>query len=212
MEIKKQKDIFLQSEGDNWFKRNKETLKKTNLDTDYLFKEILCSSPITGHSLNVLEIGCGNGKRLLGLQQQGYKVIGIDPSKSAIDEAKANGIEAYVGTADTLSFSDEQFDILVFGFCLYLCDRDDLFKIAAEANRVLKKNGSLYILDFYAKNEIINDYHHLEGIKSYKMDYSKLFDWHPGYTLIKQSIGAHPDFKPTDDKNEWISISVLRKL
>ena len=44
------------------------------------------------------------------------------------------------------------------------------------------------------------------------MDYKKLFEWHPSYTLIKQHEGAHADFSPTDEKDEMISVSILRKF
>jgi ubiquinone/menaquinone biosynthesis C-methylase UbiE len=208
----KQKQIFLASEGDRWFLRNKKVLDSTPAEEDLLLKEILDlikSDP--GTSLSLLEIGCGNGKRLAELQKNGFQVTGLDPSKVAIKEASEKGVEAKVGTADELPFPDNKFDILLFGFCLYLCDRDDLFRIASEANRVLKETGYLFILDFYSKNETSNDYHHLAGVKSYKMDYRKLFDWHPSYSLIKQIVGSHYGLKQTDDKNEWISISVLRK-
>lgn len=208
----KQKQIFLTSEGDNWFLRNKKVLDSTPAEEDLLLKEILdLTKSDTAKPLSLLEIGCGNGKRLAELQKKGFLAIGLDPSKAAIKEASEKGVEAKVGTADELPFPDNKFDILVFGFCLYLCDRDDLFRIASEANRVLKESGYLFILDFYSKNETSNDYHHWAGVKSYKMDYRKLFDWHPSYSLIKQMVGSHYGFKQTDDKNEWISISVLRK-
>jgi ubiquinone/menaquinone biosynthesis C-methylase UbiE len=209
---KKQKDLFLEFEANNWFERNKKVLDSIRAEEDLLLKEILdLTKSDTAKPLSLLEIGCGNGKRLAELQKNGFQVIGLDPSKAAIKVASEKGVEAKVGTADELPFPDNNFDILVFGFCLYLCDRDDLFRIASEANRVLKETGYLFILDFYSKNETSNDYHHLAGVKSYKMDYRKLFDWHPSYSLVKQMVGSHYGFKQTDDKNEWISISVLRK-
>ena len=209
----KQKEVFLNEEGDNWYSRNKDYVNQKKMENDFLFKEIITLSPSENQSLKLLEIGCGNGKRLLELKNNNFKVFGIDPSKSAITEAKLNGVDAFVGTADSLPFDDNSFDVLVFGFCLYLCDREDLFKIASEADRVLKNNGYLYIMDFYSKDNFSNNYHHLEGLKSYKMDYSKLFNWHPNYVLIKQILGSHDNISlQTQDKNDWISISVLRKL
>jgi len=213
MKTKKQKDIFLDTEGDNWFLRNRQALEANDAKTDPLLNEILkISPPHKNNKVKIIEVGCGNGKRLKELQTLGYEVSGIDPSKIAVEDALKKGVLARIGTADELPFIDNSFDILVFGFCLYLCDREDLFKIAAEANRVLKSPGNLFILDFYSKNEIANDYHDLDEIKSYKMDYRKLFDWHPNYSLVKQVVGSHHGFQSTDDKNEWISISVLRKF
>jgi SAM-dependent methyltransferase len=97
----KQKQIFLASEGDNWFLRNKKVLDSTPAEEDLLLKEILDliqSDP--AKPLNLLEIGCGNGKRLAELQKNGFQVTGLDPSKVAIKEASEKGVEAKVGTAD----------------------------------------------------------------------------------------------------------------
>jgi ubiquinone/menaquinone biosynthesis C-methylase UbiE len=208
----KQKDVFLNSEGDKWFYRNKESLENNSLENDYLFKEIVSVFPEIETEINILEIGCGNGKRLKELQKRGFTVTGIDPSSAAIEDAKKNGVNALVGTADELKFQKKSFNVIIFGFCLYLCDREDLFQIASEANRVLNDNGHIFILDFYSKREISNNYHHLEGIKSYKMDYRKLFEWHPNYLLIKHNVGSHQGFRPTNDENEWVAISVFQKL
>jgi ubiquinone/menaquinone biosynthesis C-methylase UbiE len=213
MDNKKQKNVFLNIEGDKWFERNKKVLEQRDINEDYLLKQILEFVPNLNNSNSLLEIGCGDGSRLSALKKNKYTVYGIDPSKSAIKDAVSNGVNAFVGTADKLPFEDNKFEIVTFGFCLYLCDREDLFKIAAEADRVLKKGGYLFILDFYSKNPISNDYHHREGLKSYKMDYSKLFEWHPDYVLVKKIIGSHDNIqKQTDNLNDWISISILRKL
>ncbi len=158
-----------------------------------------------------MEIGCGNGARLKQLVNLGFRVSGIDPSASAISEAKLSNVDAYIGTADNLPFKENCFDIVVFGFCLYLCDREDLFLIIAEANRVLKTPGYLLIFDFYSKTEYTNEYHHLKGLKSFKMDYSKMFEWHPNYLLVKKVIGSHNGFVQTDKKDEMVCLSVLRK-
>lgn len=212
-----QKDIFLNFEGDNWYKRNRLALQNSDVKNDVLLNEILLllkdsSSEIKEPGLySILEIGCGNGTRLKELVDLGFKVAGVDPSKDAINEARSRGIDAHVGTADSLPFPDNSFDIVIFGFCLYLCDREDLFLISAEADRALKKPGYMLIFDFYSKDQRANDYHHLEGIKSYKMDYSKLFDWHPDYLLVKQALGSHDGFLHTDNKDDLVSVSILRK-
>ena len=84
----KQKEVFLNSEGDKWFFRNKESLENTSLDKDYLFQEIVSFYPESSPEINILEIGCGNGKRLKELQKRGFTVTGIDPSSAAIEDAK----------------------------------------------------------------------------------------------------------------------------
>lgn len=162
---------------------------------------------------SILEIGCGNGFRLEYISNStGAKVFGLDPSPLAISDAKVRGIAAEVGTADKLPWPDASMDVVIFGFCLYLCDRDDLFKIASETDRVLRNPGWLVILDFHSRDQIIRPYKHSEGVNSYKMDYSKLFTWHPGYTTYSQRITGHTDRgKFVDDSNEWIATTTIRK-
>ena len=77
----KQKDVFLNTEGDKWFYRNKESLENNSLENDYLFKEIVSVFPEIEGEINILEIGCGNGKRLKELQKRGFTVTGIDRQK-----------------------------------------------------------------------------------------------------------------------------------
>jgi hypothetical protein len=60
----RQKDVFLNSEGDKWFYRNKESLENDSLEDDYLFKEIVSVFTEIGLEINIIEISCGNGKRL----------------------------------------------------------------------------------------------------------------------------------------------------
>ena len=142
----KQKDIFLGGEGNAWFTRNSAALANHELPgSDPLLMELLgLKSHLAdeGGLVNVLEVGCGPGLRLDWLQQQiGWECHGIEPSDEAVKQATNAGVHAQVGTADQLPFADKSFDVVAFGFCLYLCDRDDLFKIAAETDRVLKNPG-----------------------------------------------------------------------
>lgn len=76
--------------------------------------------------------------------------IGVEPSRAAIEDGgkKFPNIKFINSTADSLPFKDGYFDHIIIGFCLYLCDRDDLFKISYEIGRVLDNNGWIYLLDF----------------------------------------------------------------
>lgn len=205
--MKKQKDIFLNSEGNAWLNRNKS---KKNLNEDVVLTELL-NLPISSE-MKVLEIGCSSGERLVVLREKhGLEVFGIDPSAEAIRVANANGVSAYQSTADCLPFDDLYFDILIFGFCLYLCDRDDLFSIAREADRVLKNPGWLIIHDFFVSTPLSRPYHHYDGVYSYKMDYRTLFTWHPCYVCMNHKILHHNTRLYTDDSQEWVGLSILRK-
>ena len=208
----KQKDVFLESEGNAWFKRNRDPRVVEGFpESDPLLSEIV-KLPVSQGRTTVLEIGCSDGIRLEWLMRHGgFDCYGVDPSAEAVSAAKGRGIHAYRETADKLPFEDRRFDIVLFGFCLYLCDREDLFRIACEADRVLKNPGWLLILDFFSPSASKREYHHYSGLFSYKMDYRTLFSWHPAYANLSHTVRHHVERGYTDDRTEWIATSVLRK-
>lgn len=210
----KQKEIFLKREGNSWYSRNKDKLAARKLpDEDAILREILELPQIEGERhLKVLEIGCGDGARLAWLKKNvKADCYGIEPSADAVLAATARGVNVVQGVADELPFESKSFDIVIFGFCLYLCDREDLFKIAYEADRVLRNSAWLIIMDFYSLMSRSRIYHHSTDIQTYKMNYSKMFQWHPNYTLLTQKVRHHGFAKYTSDPEEWVAVAVLRK-
>ncbi len=212
---KKQKEIFLEKEGDAYYERNHTPLKKIKFGpNDPIIKAILkCKTKNSSQKkINLLEIGCGEGKRLQWISKNfSFNCYGVEPSKKAVNKINKNNIKVIRGTADFLDFKNNKFDFVIFGFCLYLCDRDDLFQIAKEADRVLKNNGYLIIMDFYSETHGASKYHHLSGIFSYKMDYRNLFTWHPNYECIYHEISDLKRASNLDNKNNWVATSIIRK-
>jgi len=211
----KQKQLFLESEGDAWHHRNIGALAQKDYSEDEIVKVVadLCGAKQEIHGkIKILEVGCGSGGRLEWLARNtGMEVCGIDPSSTAVEQAVQLGIPAVKGTADNLPFESGNIDIIVYGFCLYLCDQPDLFQIAKEADRVLKGDAWVIIRDFYSNFSLRVPYHHREGISSYKMDYGKLFDWHPSYTRYFHRVSHHCSGAYTDDEGDWVATTVLRK-
>lgn len=207
-----QKNNFLNGEGDQWFARNYKNIGNKDLKKDPIIKIIKKNKIKLDHTL---EIGCSNGYRLNFLQQKNknFNFYGLDPSKKAIEygKNKFKNISLDVGTADKLNFENSSLNLIIYGFCLYLCDRDDLFKIIYEADRVLKNNGVIIIYDFYSKYPYSNDYKHLKNTRTYKMDYTKLFLSHPNYKLIiKKKIIYDKTIKSKKD-NE-LCLSIVKKM
>lgn len=209
----KQKEIFLESEGNAFFERNAAAIRAVRLpDSDPLLLGILDVLPQRAEGMSILEIGCGDGARLEWLREnRGCVCSGVDPSGKAIGIASGRGVDARQGTAERLPFEAQAFDVVTFGFCLYLCDREDLFRIAAEADRVLRNPGWLLILDFYSPTPLAREYHHRPGVSSFKMDYRTLFTWNPAYTTMTHTVRHNSNGGHTDDRSEWVAISALRK-
>lgn len=207
-----QKEIFKASEGDAWYRRNRPSVEARDWSQDRVMQRLL-SLPAEIGNARILEIGCGDGSRLAEIKKRiPAQVSGLDPSRLGVGEALQRGVDAAVGTADSLPFGDASFDIVIFGFCLYLCDDADLFRIGAEADRVLAPSSWLLINDFDSAAPLYNRYHHREGVFSRKMDYKQMFLWHPSYTLVSYEKYAHHDALWLDDPYEWVSVACLRKF
>lgn len=203
----KQKKLFLLKEGDSYFQRNKFSVSKNlHFINNLIFKLLKKKSKI-------LEIGCGKGDLLNLLSRNSqYKIFGIDPSKKALKFNKNIKIFLKRGTADNLQFPDNSFNLVIFGFCLYLVDKNLLLKVAAEANRVLKNNGYLIIYDFFNNKSLEVNYSHNKNIKTHKMDYSSLFSWHPYYEIVFKKFGDVEDInKQARLKKNTISVFVFKK-
>jgi len=206
-----QKDVFLSGEGDAWYRRNKAYFQSLNENDDVIF-DFMIQQKITPKS--VLEIGCADGRRLNIINSAfGSDCYGLDVSNEAILDGsnQYDNIHLKVGSADNLAFEDKTFDLVIFGFCLYLCDRNDLFKIASEADRVLKNKGMIIIKDFHPPFPYKNKYSHCDNIYSYKMDYSCLFTWNPTYTIFSSNILAHDKSANREIVDERISLTLLQK-
>jgi len=170
-----QKKIFLKYEGDNWYLRNKKNLDYRNLNNKILVSKV--SKLIKNKKLNVLEVGCSNGNNLVNLKKIEKKCsyFGLDPSRKAINALNKKKIKGKVGTADRLYFKNNSMDIIIYGFCLYLCDTSLYSNIFKEAYRVLKKKGHIVIFDFYSKKMRKFNYNHDLKIKTVKNDFKKIF-------------------------------------
>lgn len=212
-----QSKIFLESEGDSWFERNKSSIDhKSDFFETNTIKRVLNASK---ENINtILEIGCGNGTKLADLcrffNAVGY---GIDPSAAAVKTANEKfctselKLECSVAVASDLPYSNTHFDLVYFGFCLYLVDRNVIFKAVAEADRVLKTGGYLAILDFDPAIRHKRPYHHMPGMYSYKTSYSDFFTASGHYYLVAKESFSHNANCFSGDTNERVSICILYK-
>lgn len=179
----KQHEIFLHGEGNRWLERNREGLGQR----DPVAKMI---EAIDLKPEYVLEIGCSNGWRLAALRDRyACQVLGIEPSANAVAEAKVRDVPVFQGTAAALPIRSAACDLLIYGFCLYLADPEDWFKIVAEGDRVLKPGGHMIIHDFAALDEPHGRvYEHCDGVTAYHIDFSEFWLANPLYSVPNRRI------------------------
>jgi ubiquinone/menaquinone biosynthesis C-methylase UbiE len=205
MTQRSQKDVFLESEGDEWYGRNLDHLHAPGPDVLLSTLEDMRIAP-----KSVLEIGCSNGYRVAQICRK-YEAsgCGIEPSGKAVADGRGRfpQLQLEVGTADALPFRDEQFDLVIFGFCLYLVDPRLHLRCMAEADRVLADGGVVMIYDFIEPVPYHNEYAHRQGIRSYKMEFSRYLLASPAYRLLRRNMSMQGVPKP----DHSVGVDVLSK-
>ncbi len=182
----KQSDAFLVREGNAWLTRNEPRLGERDLVSGTI--EQLKITPRM-----VLEVGCSNGWRLARLRRRyGCRVFGIEPSAKAISAAVPDIEKIVQGTAEKLPWTVAFFDLVIYGFCLYLSDPEDWFRIVVEGDRVLRNGGFLIIHDFdmTEPHPFARRYEHRDGISSYHVDFARFWLAHPWYHPIEMIIAG----------------------
>jgi ubiquinone/menaquinone biosynthesis C-methylase UbiE len=208
MTMVSQKDVFLAGEADQYYRRNAGRLVGGKED---LVIECLRSLPISPR--RILEIGCANGYRIAALANTyGASGAGIDPSAMAIADGKERfpNIDLRVGTADSLPFPDGNFDLVIFGFCLYLVDPRLHFQTVAAADRVLGDSAHLVVFDFIENSPYKNEYSYMPGVWSHKMEYARYFTASPIYSHVLRRLQVSTDAKDIE-RDRRVGVDVLVK-
>lgn len=213
-----QGQIFSSSEGDAWFKRNLPHKSNSQLLSQFEDVRFICQAmlPFKDDIQKVLEIGCSNGIKLETIcHHLGATGDGVDPSPLAIEvgtsRIKEVDIKLKVGNGDALPYAQASFDLVYFGFCLYLFDREKLIQSFAEADRVLKQGGFMVITDFDPGIRYKRPYSHVEGVYAYKQDYSAFFTQSGLYYLAEKHSFSHHQLHFDIASDERVTTAILYK-
>jgi ubiquinone/menaquinone biosynthesis C-methylase UbiE len=114
---------------DEWYDKNRFVYQS----------ELQAVKELSPKSENGIEVGVGSGRFAAPL---GIK-LGLDPSREMGKIAQKRGIKVIEGVAESLPFTDSQFDFVLM--VTTICFLDDIEKAFKEANRVLKPEGSIII-------------------------------------------------------------------
>lgn len=204
---------WMQLEADAWHERNKAKTTAAISSDDPVIRTLVEADlkPRT-----VFEVGCGHGYRLAAMRDAwGAKVWGCDLSKDAIRYGlqKYGDNDFHIGWREAKNLRgvpSKSFDMVIYGFCLYACDPDDLFMIAREGDRILKDGGHLVIYDFCPAEPHSRPYKYDSMLRSYKMDYSQIWLAHPYYSLTKKVLFPHEAGEELTDDTA-VAVTILRK-
>ena len=210
--MKNQEFAFINSEGDNWFIRNKSKIKENSAEISLLCNWLM---PYQNQINDILEIGSGAGNKLAQICWQLDAIgQGVDPSKKAVNFANKKynmNCNFTVATADDLSCIDIKFDLVHFGFCLYLISRNKINIAIEQADKLIKPGKFLSIIDFDPRSSFENDYSHYAGLKSYKSNYHQMFCNLGNYSLINKFSFSEKSFCFSKKENDRICLTLLFK-
>lgn len=115
----------------------------------------------------VLDVGCGNGKFTRLIAPLFHEAGGIDVKANKIHEAReaaaaaGTAIDFRVGDAEAMPFPDAAFDVVAFSNSLHHIPHPEV--ALAEASRVLKTGGFLYMMEpvpsgnYHDATKLVND-------------------------------------------------------
>jgi SAM-dependent methyltransferase len=209
-----QDNVFMESEGDRWFERNRTALYGFDAAADWPLRLV---ELYTLRPESVLEIGAANGFRLAALHSRsGTRVVAVEPSAQAILEGKASfPMVTFVrGTAHAVPLQ-ERFELVIVNFVFHWIDRAHLLRSVAEVDRLVAEGGYLIIGDFHPANRLRVPYHHrvTELVYTYKQNYAEIFLASGLYHSVGLLSGGHAAKRLTGQvaENERIGAWLLRK-
>ncbi|MFP4112804.1 MAG: methyltransferase domain-containing protein [Spirochaetales bacterium] len=105
---------------------------------------------------DVLDVGCGSGgftRTLADMLRSWRTIVGIDPDKDSIDDARRltehHSVRYRILSADRLPFRDERFDVVAISNALH--HLEDPRVVLAEMRRVCAPGGAIVV------QELVND-------------------------------------------------------
>ena len=116
-------------------------------DIHSLFKEFLKKPKF--EIKHVLDIGCGTGKYLKFLQNEGFKTDGIDSSKTAVTKAKKLlGEGSNVKCVDMFKFKipKNKYDLIISVSAIHHGTKNQIKNLVNKIHKALLVNGEVFIV------------------------------------------------------------------
>ncbi len=157
--------------------------------------------------LNVLDVGCGTGFLSLLFAKEGHKVTGVDIATNMLEKGKQKAkergyiIDFHIEDAESLSFKDDSFDLVVNRFLISNISNPN--KALIEWKRVLKPDGKLAIIEGEWKKRL------------YQNEFSEIDDSIPFYkgvsgeklkSVMEKNFFQHVELNYLHDSLYWDEI------
>ena len=147
----------------------------------------------------ILDIGGGPGAYAWWLTDQGYMVHLVDAVPLHVEQARAaaNGYTVALGDARSLHEPDASADaVLLLGPLYHLTERADRLRALAEAGRVLRPGGHLFVAAISRFASL------LDGLRAYRLDDSAFM------RIVERDLREGQHRNP-ENKPEWFTTAYL---
>jgi len=158
------------------------------------------------NDLNILDIGCGNGKMLKYLQLRiGGHIYGFDFSENAIHEARADNVsksDFRIGVIGEIDYPPKMFDLIISMDTIYFVN--DIYKFVRQIYNWLKDDGIIFI--GYQEGDIMTKTRNSEttvlakAIKENNFKYDVINYTQHTYDLLRHKRKTAIDFKDSFDQ------------
>lgn len=143
--------MYIDKHTEKWDKLHESHTFRPEYPTESVIRFVRMNFP-EADGKSMLDLGCGAGRHVIFLAQEGFSVTGIDFSKTGLQYAKKrledHGLNAVLteGSILSLPYEDDSFDgIVSYGVLCYF-KYDDLKTVAKEIYRTLKKDGKAFLI------------------------------------------------------------------
>lgn len=157
---------------------------------------------------NILELGCSDGRNAPLILKHVSKYTGIDPSPKAVAEGINNGLNLKTGWAHSFKLN-QQFDIIILGFFMYLTSPEHWFNIAQNVYSHLKTDSFIVITDFYADEIEKKIYDHDPAMNIHKFNFNRMFNWHPTIKTISDDVLTE-NITQHNNTELWYRTSIMK--
>lgn len=103
-------------------------------------------TPTQNKSISILDIGCGVGRHILYLREQGFAACGCETSETALSALKMEIIAHFKGGLPSLVVDSASFDHILCYSVLHYLTPENIEPSFKEMYRILRPGGKAFIL------------------------------------------------------------------